>query len=128
MLQNILDKHRNIESYIDIFNESDDIDGFTDCDLFDSGSEEVTNPIPFIRDCYMLDENESDEIEIGSAQTTPQNRVETPHNATNNTKHNVVVNPNDILSQFQTLFNQLVGRTNALVFKNPTNTKINDRN
>ena len=58
-------KHRSVESYINLFNKSDEIDGFTNCDLFESGSEEVDNPIAVTQN-HILTALNDDDMEITS--------------------------------------------------------------
>ena len=75
VFQNTLDKDRNIESYIDLFNESDEIDGFTDCDLFESGYEKVQNPISVTRDLALEVNQTDDEILSGQIILWPPSHV-----------------------------------------------------
>ena len=44
-LQKILNDRSPINSFVDFYHESDDLDGFTDVDLFEAGQSEVDTPL-----------------------------------------------------------------------------------
>jgi hypothetical protein len=55
-LQTVLDIQKTVGHYIDNYKESDDIDGFTDVNLFTHGAEEVMHPLVNNREIDEVDE------------------------------------------------------------------------